>query len=332
MPSMRRMFRTQDPLELARELKKTLDVFLKADPESKDFEKHSADMDKIFDQAYLLLFGEHEVKPRREVADAFLTALFELDVVQPIINNLELFSFEARKIASQVVCSAMKLEPQTRALFAANAALFKKLVDGYEQADIAIYCGQVLREALQHSHVLNRFLNSPHFFALIPFLHLPNFDVSSDAFSTFRAALTVSKKIVAHYLKKNFDAFFAQFHALIESSNYVTRRMSLKLLGELLLERYNYDVMLRYVESAENLKVAMRLLRDQYAAIQFEAFHVFKVFVANPNKTDAVKHLLVQNRRLLIEFLAHFQEDKEDEQFTQEKQLLLKEIRGLPAE
>lgn len=51
----------------------------------------------------------------------------------------------------------------------------------------------------------------------------------------------------------------------------------MQLLGELLLDRANGKVMLRYVGDAMNLKLMMILLKDQSRSIQFEAFHVFKV-------------------------------------------------------
>ena len=71
--------------------------------------------------------------------------------------------------------------------------------------------------------------------------------------------------------------FFNMYTGLINSSNYVTKRQSLKLLGEILLDRANYHIMTRYISSEENLKLMMNFLRDKSRNIQFEAFHVFKV-------------------------------------------------------
>jgi calcium binding protein 39 len=71
--------------------------------------------------------------------------------------------------------------------------------------------------------------------------------------------------------------FFASFTTLILSNNYVTKRQSLKLLGEILLDRANFNVMTRYIANEANLKMMMNLLRDKSKNIQFEAFHVFKV-------------------------------------------------------
>lgn len=67
------------------------------------------------------------------------------------------------------------------------------------------------------------------------------------------------------------------YNTLIMSNNYVTKRQSLKLLGEILLDRANYSIMTRYIASEANLKLMMNFLRDRSRNIQFEAFHVFKV-------------------------------------------------------
>jgi hypothetical protein len=51
----------------------------------------------------------------------------------------------------------------------------------------------------------------------------------------------------------------------------------MQLLGELLLNRTNVKVMMRYVSDVKNLQLMMILLKDNSRSIQFEAFHVFKV-------------------------------------------------------
>ncbi|CAJ0761195.1 3543_t:CDS:1, partial [Entrophospora sp. SA101] len=48
------------------------------------------------------------------------------------------------------------------------------------------------------------------------------------------------------------------------------------LLGEILLDRCNFNIMTRYIAVSENLKLVMNLLRNASRNIQFEAFHVFK--------------------------------------------------------
>lgn len=117
--------------------------------------------------------------------------------------------------------------------------------------------------------------------------------------------------MVAEFLDKNYDRFFASFKTLISSGNYVTKRQSLKLLGEILLDRANFNVMTRYIADEGNLKMMMNMLRDKSKNIQFEAFHVFKVFVANPKKPPQIESILRRNKDKLLVFLKNFHNDKE---------------------
>jgi calcium binding protein 39 len=143
--------------------------------------------------------------------------------------------------------------------------------------------------------------------------------------------LTKHKQMVCQYLCANFDLFFTMYNEiLIESESYVTKRQSIKLLGEILLDRANYPVMTAYVDRGDHLQICMKMLRDERKMIQYEAFHVFKVFVANPKKSDAVKKILLKNREKLLRFLPRFLEDRtEDDQFTDEKSYLLRQIQDL---
>jgi len=88
--------------------------------------------------------------------------------------------------------------------------------------------------------------------------------------------------------------------------------------------------MTRYISDVENLKMMMNLLRDKQRTIQFEAFHVFKVFVANPNKTTPILNILIKNKARLIQFLSNFHNDNEEDQFNDEKSFLVKQIQQLP--
>lgn len=103
--------------------------------------------------------------------------------------------------------------------------------------------------------------------------------------------------MVAQYLEANYDRFFAMSNALIMSNNYVTKRQSLKMLGEILLDRSNYNIMTRYISNEGNLKTMMNFLRDKSRNIQYEAFHVFKVsqvdgFISGRSRAQTSRCLL----------------------------------------
>jgi calcium binding protein 39 len=58
-----------------------------------------------------------------------------------------------------------------------------------------------------------------------------------------------------------------------------------------------------------------------------------QVFVANPNKSVAVQRILINNRDRLLRFLPRFLEDRtDDDQFTDEKSFLVRQIELLPTE
>merc|ERR1712150_267083 len=85
----------------------------------------------------------------------------------------------------------------------------------------------------------------------------------------------------------------------------------------------------KYIVSKENLKILMVMLKDKSKQIQFEAFHVFKVIVANPKKTYEIELVLWNNKRKLIEYMGIFREDIDDEQFISEKSLVIKHLEAL---
>lgn len=151
----------------------------------------------------------------------------------------------------------------------------------------------------------------------------------------FKEILTKHKQLVSQYLATNYELFFTSHYnpQLLLSSSYVTKRQSIKLLGELLLDRANYVIMTQYVASGDNLKLTMNLLKDDRKMVQYEAFHVFKVFVANPNKSDEVRRILIKNKGRLLKFLPSFLDGRtDDDQFLDEKSFLVRQIEMLPDE
>jgi len=191
------------------------------------------------------------------------------------------------------------------------------------------------------------------FWKFFDWINKSAFEVSADAFNTFRvsershlghhktAALTHStqeilikhKRLIAHFLVTN-DARFVTIYnnVLMKSSSYVTKRQSIKLLGEILLERANFNLMTSYVQSGENLKLCMNLLKEDARMVNYEGFHIFKVFVANPRKSIEVQRILITNKDRLLRFLPPFLDDRtEDSQFGDEKAYLIKQIEELPS-
>ncbi|KAL1771367.1 Calcium-binding 39 [Sigmodon hispidus] len=79
----------------------------------------------------------------------------------------------------------------------------------------------------------------------------------------FEDLLTRHKLLSAEFLEQHYDRFFSEYEKLLHSENYVTKKQSLKLLAELLLDRHNFTIMTKYISKPENLKLMMNLLRDK---------------------------------------------------------------------
>ncbi len=57
----------------------------------------------------------------------------------------------------------------------------------YNYGEVALQCGIILRDALRHEVLLSAVLAQPVLMdQFFPFVQLPTFDVSSDAFATFK--------------------------------------------------------------------------------------------------------------------------------------------------
>ncbi|KAF3935107.1 hypothetical protein ABW19_dt0203206 [Dactylella cylindrospora] len=283
----------------------------------------------------ILLQGSPEAEPIPENVNYIASEVYNTDLLPLLAMSLPKMDFEARKDSTQIFNCLLRhvvnnSQPCVIYLTNQRPDTVLHLVQGYENSDLATNCGQVLKEAFKYESLAKIALYDQSFWNFFRYVQGGRFDMSSDAFATFKELLTRHKVMVAEFLASNYTEFFTQYNALLTSDNYITKRQSIKLLGEILLDRANYNIMTAYVDSPDHLKLCMNLLRDKSKNVQYEAFHVFKVFVANPKKSKPVEALLLKNKEQLLRFLPKFHEDrKDDEQFTDEKAFLIKQIQIL---
>ncbi|VVB12410.1 unnamed protein product [Arabis nemorensis] len=198
---------------------------------------------------------------------------------------------------------------------------------------MALHYGTMFRECIRHQIVANSDMFWTHSMRRSSFTTY-SFPISTlllMLLQLLRELLTRHKSTVAEFLTKNEDWFFADYNSkLLESSNYITRRQAIKLLGDILLDRSNSAVMTKYVSSMDNLRILMNLLRESSKTIQIEAFHVVKLFVANQNKPSDIINILRMDLVLnLLMFMIHVCLVAEDESFDADKAQVVKEIASL---
>jgi calcium binding protein 39 len=285
-------------------------------------------------KATMFAAGDSEAAKESAVVTAY--EAIKLNFPLSAVNALPVLEFEARKDAAQLIGAIVRLDnsgdrPGERYVIE-NPQLLDLLFDGYENPETALNCGSILRDCIRSEAIAKLVLEGPRFQDFFDKVEVANFEVASDAFTTFKDLLTRHKPLISKFTLQHYDQFFAGYTMLLKSDNYVTRRQSLKLLGEILLDPANAKTMMRFVTDAENLKLMMVLLKDSSKSIQFEAFHVFKVFVANPNKTQPIIDILAGNKEKLLRYLKDFHNDTNDEQFKEEKAVIVKEISTLEAD
>ncbi|KGO77919.1 Armadillo-like helical [Penicillium italicum] len=335
--------------------------------DSQNAPKAEEELAKQLSQMKVIVQGTPEVSASVDQVHALVQAALQEDLLFDLSKSIHLLPFEARKDTQTIFSHILRFRPNSYGLekdppvisylVHHRPEIIVELCRGYMQSQSAMPCGVILREALKFDVITAIVLydqssegesairlsdvkpNQPQrgdgvFWRFFDWIDKSSFEVSADAFTTFREILTHHKSLVTSYLATNFELFFGRFNnILIHSDSYVTKRQSIKLLGEILLDRANYNVMMAYVESGDNLKLCMKLLRDDRKMVQYEGFHVFKVFVANPTKSVAVQRILINNRDRLLRFLPKFLEDRtDDDQFMDEKSFLVRQIELLPKE
>ncbi|GKU85624.1 hypothetical protein SLEP1_g263 [Rubroshorea leprosula] len=323
--------RPKTPQEVAKTIKDSLMALdTKTVAEVKALEKAMEEVEKNFVTMRCMLCGDGEVEPNPDQVLQLAVEICKEDVLDLLINKLPTLGWEARK--DLVHCWSILLKQKVDSTYCCvqyienHLELLDFLVVCYDNKEIALNCGNMLRECIKFPTLAKYILESPSFVLFFKFVELQNFDVASDAFSTFKDLLTKHGDVVSQYLTAHYDEFFDLYEKLLTSSNYVTRRQSLKLLSEFLLEPPNSNIMKRFIQEVRFLKVMMTLLKDSSKNIQISAFHIFKVFVANPNKPREVKLILAKNHEKLVDLLQNLPGKGADDEFDEEKELIIKEI------
>lgn len=338
MRALRKKLKSSDsPDKIVLALTKNLEKLKEEEEkeESEDLAKVQAKISEALAALKFMLYGDADTEPKDETRKK-VAAELNKGCLLKIILQLGSFDFEGKKDAGKVANHIIRRCEQNGSkdnLLKNLKDITNSLIKGYDETESALPSGSILQEIVKHETLTKKLLEGDPkenvIFKVMSYVEKPNFDIASDAFTTLKILTTRHKGIMAKWLEQNYDLFFSMFNELIKSNNYVTRRQSLRLLGEILLERKNFNIMMKYIQDRENLKLMMTMLKEKSQAIQFEAFHVFKVFVANPKQTYPVKLVLWNNKNKLIKFLGKFQSEREDQQFMQEKELVINHLKAI---
>jgi len=266
-------------------------------------------------------------------ARELLAALLEADLPARLLAHLHALGFETRKDAMRLFDAVLRfgaqlgLEAEIVEYVRGQPQISRHLLEGCSQPRLVLNCGQMLRGCARYPELVTFLLEEARAaFALLDICRHESFDVACDAFASLRELLLAQPGAAARYMEAHAIEFFQAFNSLLvpmasskgegdmDSVDYVTQRQALRLLGEVLLSRNFMGAMLLYIGSDDFLRIHMNLLRDSSKPIRVGAFHVFKIFVAAPNKAPRVQQILHRNRERLIHVLEGFATPKEGDQ------------------
>ncbi|GER52872.1 inositol-1-monophosphatase family protein [Striga asiatica] len=254
---MKALFKSKPktPADLVRQ---TRDLLIFADdvaPDTKESKRDDKMMElgKLIRELKQVLYGDSESEPVAEACAQLTQEFFRENTLRLLIICLPKLNLETRKDATQVVANLQRQQVQSRLIacdyLEKNIDLLDILISGYENNELALHYGAMLRECIRHQSVA-RVRNK----GMLKYI-VSRHSVTNMIHVFFQELLTRHKSTVAEFLSKNYDW----------------------LLGDILLDRSNSAVMTKYVCSRDNLRILMNLLRESSKSIQIEAFHVFKL-------------------------------------------------------
>ncbi|CAL4930904.1 unnamed protein product [Urochloa decumbens] len=292
--------RPSTPEEVVRSIK---DSFLAL--HTRTHAKALEEVEKNISSLRLLISGDGEVEPNQEQVLQITLEICNEDVISLFVQNLPSLGWTVRKDLVHCWCILLRQKVDERyccvQYIENHMELLDFLVGCYKNLDIALNCGHMLRECIKY----------PTLAKLLQDL------------------LTKHETVVAEFLASHYDQFFELYSRLLSSTNYVTRRQAMKFLSEFLLEAPNSQIMKRYIVEVRFLNIMINLLKDSSKNIRICAFHVFKVFVANPNKPRCIIEALLDNRRELLKLLHNLPTSKGDDELEEEKDLIIQQIQKL---
>ncbi|RVW95183.1 putative MO25-like protein [Vitis vinifera] len=348
------------PAELVRYMRELL-IFIdrgaqtREQKREKQREEKVSELNKCILEIRTILYGIDGAEPVLEACTQLTLEFLKEDTIRLLIVCLPKLDLGARQNATRVITNLSRQRVNSRLIAAEylenNIDVINILIPGYEDSEIALSYGAILREYICYQSVARYVLESAQMKKFFDYVQNPTFEIASDAAATFKELLTRHKSTVAEFLSKNFDwlgsyvwllvptVFFSRVQLTVAAVSQlyyqatcrqvdelslekffrritfqVLLKEALQLLGDMLLDRSNSAVMIRY---------------ESNKAIQLESFHVFKLFVANQNKPPEIVSILVTNRSKLLRFFGDFNIDKEDDQFEADKAQVIREITNL---
>ncbi len=299
-----------------------------------DCSKPSPSFFKYLDRLQQILLADKSTAVRAEIADVFAGD----GLAMVVIRGLQQLDFETGKKLLAMLTALVSASPRLQAsLLAAGEECMSVLLSGYTDLKLYIICGQFFRELLQFPALFQRALTISTLRSLGLYSKSPQFEVSADAFESFKILLSTEFDFLPDFLAANYAEIDRILEDLRKTDNYFLKRQTLALTVRLLEQERNAQFRQLYASEPEHTKSAMTALKsDSSRQVKVESFFVFAAIVdlqlqqsLEAQQQSGCLKIIRKNKDRLVSFLQEFGQDVEDEKLHGVKRRLLEGLRVL---
>ncbi|GAB5366539.1 hypothetical protein AAMO2058_001152100 [Amorphochlora amoebiformis] len=352
MTSVRRMVFGKTPAEYVGSCGRCLDAILDEKTEDKKAERAFAKLERNLKEMAVMLYGDGErvVDPAKIVK--LSRELKGSDTVERLVMDIGKLDFEIPKTLARILSFWLhdrRTCNDAISYFSTRFKLIDHLLDNFEHPEVTLPCAEVIKEALAHPQLLKIPLEDEKntlVLKVLGYIGLKDVAYALEAFRMLDVIINCKLakdqnlsddmrkehlKLVSKWLESNYDAFWKAVHSFLEPpGSHLLMEQMLKHVYQILKTDWNYYIMMKYINDPKNLTRVMRLLRVQNKKIQVMAFNVFKIFVANPQKSDKIIEILKPNQGQIMQFFKVLAADDElDGKFEDDLEVLYEQLKKL---
>eukprot|EP00879_Flechtneria_rotunda_P011050 GHRR01011546.1.p1 GENE.GHRR01011546.1~~GHRR01011546.1.p1 ORF type:complete len:242 (+),score=4.26 GHRR01011546.1:71-796(+) len=163
-------------------------------------EKEQAQVHKYLGYLKFWLFGDEQGhEPTRESVIALAQEVVKTDFQLLLVKCIPLLDFETRKDASQVFGAIVRIKDHDDKCPGAqyvqeHQEILDVLFTGYDNPSIALNCGSMYRDCIRDETLARMELNGKNFMDFFSRVEVANFEIASDAFSSFKVSSAASNQ------------------------------------------------------------------------------------------------------------------------------------------
>lgn len=273
--------------------------------------KHAQDMQQSVRALWNVTYcRESSEEERLEL----INQICERQLLPLLVKSMPLLDFDSRIKIAQIVSNLVRHEQISKLMAKPDLQqdFLRMLVSGAQQSRYPLPYLDMLEVCMFREKLAAQFLKSGLLAVLLHKLCLsPDFAISSGAFAVVQRFFIPPKKskpcdrrdAALMHIKINQKSFFEEMRKLLAEGDYAQQRLTLDILRPLFSRDENLEILMSFISDLENLKSVMMLMNIAKPRLCIDAYHIFKLFVVNPEMPRDIQYVLYNNKEKLKSLL-----------------------------